>query len=64
MKCVTSVTLCVKFNSEALDYFQPLRGLRQGDPVSHYLFILVANILSMLMRKALNEGMIKGIKLN
>lgn len=64
MKCVTSATLSAKFNGEALEYFQPSRGLRQGDPISPYLFILVSNTLSMLMRKAVNEGTIKGIKLN
>ncbi|KAI3436989.1 Toprim domain-containing protein [Psidium guajava] len=64
MKCVTSATLSVKLNSEPLPYFQPSRGLRQGDPLSPYLFILMANTLSMLMRKAVSGGTIRGIKLN
>lgn len=36
----------------------------QGDPLSSYLFILVANFLSRLMKKAVNDGTIKVIKLN
>lgn len=34
------------------------------DPISRYLFILVGNTLSMLMRYAIHEGTLKGIKLN
>lgn len=64
MKCVTSAILSVNFNGETLHYFQPSRGLRQGDPISSYLFILMSNTLSMLTRKTVDEGMIKGIKLN
>jgi hypothetical protein len=64
MQCVTTVTFKIKFNEESLPEFAPTRGIRQGDPLSPYLFILVANSLSTLMGKALQEGNIKGIKLN
>lgn len=52
-----------KFNGEPLPFFQP-RGLRQGDPLSPYLFLLVTNVLSWLYKKSVNEGSMKGIKLN
>lgn len=38
--CISSSTMKVLWNGEALDEFQPMRGIRQGDPISPYLFVL------------------------
>jgi len=54
----------VKFNGESLPFFNPSRGIRQGDPLSVYLFILLANYLSFMMNKAVANRIIKNIKLN
>lgn len=63
MKCVKTASLSVKFNGEPLPYFLPTRELRQGDRISPYLFILMTNTLSMLMKKAVNEGLSKASNL-
>ena len=34
MGMVSSVSFSVCFNSEKLEYFNPTRGIRQGDPIS------------------------------
>ncbi|GKB91122.1 reverse transcriptase [Tanacetum coccineum] len=40
----------------------PTRGLRQGDPISPYIFVMCAEELSSLVRKSVTEGHIHGVK--
>lgn len=40
--CVSSVTYSFKLNGEPVGYIQPGRGIRQGYPLSPYLFVMCA----------------------
>jgi hypothetical protein len=62
MACVTSVRYNVRFNSMETDIFTPTRGLRQGDPLSPYLFLIVAEGLSCMIRGAEERGDLEGVK--
>lgn len=63
MECVTLVSYQVKVNGELSQKFQPERGLRQGDPLSPYLFLLYAEGFSALLNHAEQEGRISGLKI-
>jgi hypothetical protein len=53
MTCVTTVRYNVKFNGAILDSFAPSRRLWQGDPLSSFIFLFVADGLSALLRQGL-----------
>ena len=57
MACVNIATYSVMVNGEAQGYIKPSRGLRQGDPLSPYLFLICAEGLSLLIRKAKRDHM-------
>ncbi|KAF7829488.1 reverse transcriptase [Senna tora] len=63
MACVSSVNYNVLVGGRKVAEFKPERGLRQGDPLSPCLFILVADVLSSMLDKAVNDGRLCGIKL-
>jgi hypothetical protein len=52
----------VKVNGELTEPFLPTRGIRQGDPISPYLFLLCAEGLSCLMQQKEASGELKGIR--
>ena len=61
MKCVTSVTYSLVVNGKQSGHIIPSRGLRQGDPLSPYLFLLCGEGLSKLLKSATEEGSIHGV---
>ncbi|KAF7802526.1 reverse transcriptase [Senna tora] len=62
MQCITTPTLRIMVNGEPTEYFSPQCGLRQGDPLSPYLFILGFNVLSCALSNLQEAGIVKGIK--
>lgn len=48
-------------NGEPLGLFGSLRGIRQGDPLSSLIFVIVMECLTLLLDYAEAEGKIKGL---
>ncbi|KAL0003907.1 hypothetical protein SO802_011468 [Lithocarpus litseifolius] len=61
MMCVTTASFSVLINGEPRGTITPSRGLRQGNPISPYLFLLCAEGLTALIRKKEAEGMTRGV---
>ena len=62
MACVKSVEYKVRFNSNETLPFSPKRGLRQGDPLSPYLFILCVEGLSALITHEEEAGNLNSVR--
>ena len=61
MQCISSVTYAVRINGKPKGHITPTRGLWQGDIFSPYLFLLCAEGLSALIRKAVANGSMRGV---
>ena len=63
LQCVTTVQFTMLVNGSLSQTFKPKRGLRQGDPLSPYLFLLCANVLSLALIQAEQQNNIQGIRI-
>ncbi|KAL9675763.1 hypothetical protein QQ045_003969 [Rhodiola kirilowii] len=64
MRCVSSVAYRIRVNDIISDPFFPGRGIRQGDPMSPYLFVLCMDWLARRMEKVQMNEEIHGIKVS
>ncbi|XP_074283990.1 uncharacterized protein LOC141608547 [Silene latifolia] len=63
-ECISTVNYSVLINGEPSLSFRPSCGLRQGDPLSPYLFIMCMEVLSCQLRQAEQMRMIQGLKIS
>lgn len=62
MSCVTTTRISILFNRGALEPFTPSQRLRQGGPLSPYLFILCMEYLGYLIEQKCTKGVWKPFK--
>lgn len=62
-QCICTIKYSINVNGGQICDVMPNRGLRQGDPLSHYLFLLVADVFSLLLHKAIRNKSLAGIKM-
>lgn len=63
LQCVSTVGYSIVHGDHELGPIYPSRGLRQGDPLSPYLFIICAEGLSSLLRRFEAQKKIQGVKI-
>lgn len=58
--CISSASFSFIINKKPIDWIKSSHGLRQGDPISSYLFILVSQNLTAILNFAMRNNMIPG----
>ena len=58
--CLSSATFAILVNGNAKGWVKASRGLRQGDPLSPFLFTIMADVLSRLLMRMEERGLLEG----
>ncbi|XP_042968987.1 uncharacterized protein LOC122301658 [Carya illinoinensis] len=61
MNCITLVSFSLLLNGGVCSSFKPTRSIRQGDPLSSYLFITYVEALSNMLFQAESHGIILNV---
>ena len=64
LQCVTTPSFSILVNGAPYGFFKSERGLRQGDPLSPFLYVLAGEVLSRMIGRVGRNDMIKGVKLS
>ena len=58
--CISTVQFSVLFNGSPADFFGSSRGLRQGDPLSSILFLVMMEVFNKMMKRAEGADLFQG----
>ena len=64
MAGISSASYFVLVNGVPSGFIKPSRGIRQGDPLSPYLFLLCSEGFSALLRNALQQRLLHGVSIS
>lgn len=64
MRCIMLVSMSIRVNGALSESFRPSRGIRQGDPISPYLFLLCAEGLSCLLKNLGPMFLSRGVRVS
>lgn len=62
-QCVLTVSYLILLNGNTFEMFQSGQGVRQGNSLSPFLFILCYEVISRLLAQSLNLGVIHGVSI-
>ena len=63
MECISTVSYSILINGEPSPIIHPTRGLRQGDPLSPFLFLICSEGLHSLLHQAAEAKQIRGVSI-
>ncbi|GKV33388.1 hypothetical protein SLEP1_g41905 [Rubroshorea leprosula] len=63
MECLSTSRISVLINVSPTEEFKVEKGLRQGDPLSPFLFLMIGEGLNGLVQKAATEGLFRGVEI-
>ncbi|XP_026458732.1 uncharacterized protein LOC113359284 [Papaver somniferum] len=63
-QCISTSNISILINGSPSSTFSPTQGIRQGDPLSPYLFLFIMEAFSLLMKLNIDSGHLSGIKIN
>lgn len=63
-QCFAGDSLDILLNGSVVGSVKPKTGIRHGDPLSHFLFIIFMELLAHLLYKLKEERKIQGIKIS
>ena len=58
--CISTASFSILINGSSTGFFPSSRGLRQGDPLSPYLFVIGMEALSCMINRAVDDNYISG----
>lgn len=64
MKCIVTVNYSLQINGHITESWKPQRGLRQGDSLPHYIFILCLNLLILKFVEGHRTKEFDGLQIN
>ncbi|KAB1219443.1 hypothetical protein CJ030_MR3G001074 [Morella rubra] len=63
-QCLSTSSFSILFNGSPFGLFSPSRGLRQGDSLSPFLYIIGSEVFSCMLLKAKVDGCIHGLRIS
>lgn len=64
MRLISSIFFSILINGTPSKCFMPTRGIRQGDPLSPFIFVLAAEGLGRLIKQKIQTGRLRGLNLH
>ena len=60
--CMSTIQFSVLFNGSPAEFFGSSRGLRQGDPLSPMLFLVMIEVFSKMMKRTEEADLLRGFR--
>ena len=60
--CISTVQFSILVNGSPVKFFGSSKGLRQGDPLSPMLFLVMMEVFSKMMKRVEGAGLLQGFR--